>query len=202
MPAPRELALFPLQAVCFPGSRIALQIFEARYLDLMSRCLRDGSDFGIVHLEQGSEVRRPGTAEPRFAAVGVTVRVDQADMPRAGLMLVTLVAQRRFRMGAAACGDNGLWMTQAIDLPEDPTVTPAPEHVALVETLRQVHARLDTTPYADEPRFDDAGWVANRWSELLPIEANERQALLELVDPLERLATIDRWLVAQRSSQR
>jgi uncharacterized protein len=124
----------------------------------------------------------------------VTVRVDQADMARAGLMVVSLIARQRFRMSATTCGANGLWMTQAIDLPEDPVVAPGPEHTALVETLRQVIARFDVTPFAGEPRFDDAGWVANRWGALLPIEARERQALLEIDDPLERLAAVARRL--------
>lgn len=192
----RELALFPLRAVFFPGGRIALQVFEARYLDLMSRCLREGSDFGIVHITHGNEVRRPGDAPTKFAAVGVTARIDQADMPRNGLMLVSLIAQRRFRMGEVACGDNGLWSTQAVDLPEDPAVAPAPERAALVEMLRKLMERFEGrgTPFAGEPRFDDAGWVANRWCELLPVEAHERQALLEVDDPHERLARVATWL--------
>jgi uncharacterized protein len=196
MPAPRELALFPLKAVFFPGGRIALQVFEARYLDLMSRCLRDGSDFGIVNITQGNEVRRPDDPQTQFAAVGVTVRIEQVDMPRNGLMLVSLIAQRRFRMGAVDCVDNGLWTTQAVDMHEDPVVEPGPERAALVEMLRKLMARFDGRgmPFAGEPRFDDAGWVANRWSELLPIEAHERQALLEIDDPHERLARVAGWL--------
>jgi Lon protease-like protein len=192
----RHLPLFPLKAVFFPRGRITLQVFEARYLDLMSRCLREGTDFGIVHITQGNEVRGTGDDETRFAAVGVTVRVDQADMPRNGLMLVSLVAQRRFRMGAVDCVGNGLWTTQAVDMLEDPAVAPAPERAALVEMLRKLMARFDGRgmPFAGEPRFDDAGWVANRWGQMLPIEAHERQALLEIDDPHERLARVAGWL--------
>ena len=192
----RDLPLFPLRAVFFPGGRIALQVFEARYLDLMSRSLRDGSDFGIVNITQGNEVRRAGDDETQFASVGVTVRIDQVDMPRSGLMLVSLMAQRRFRMGAVSVVDNGLWTTQALDLPDDPAAAPLPERAALVEMLRNLMARFEGrgTPFAGEPRWNDAGWVANRWSELLPIEASERQALLEVDDPHERLARVAQWL--------
>src|SRR5437867_3454920 len=34
-----ELPLFPLQAVLFPGGLLSLKVFEARYLDLVGRCL-------------------------------------------------------------------------------------------------------------------------------------------------------------------
>ena len=34
-----ELPLFPLSAVLLPGGRLPLQIFEPRYLDLVSHCM-------------------------------------------------------------------------------------------------------------------------------------------------------------------
>jgi hypothetical protein len=212
----RELALFPLQAVLFPGGRLPLQIFEARYLDLMGRCLREGSDFGIVHLVEGHEVRRPHDGQPRFATVGTTARIEHADMPRAGLMLVSLIGLRRFRVGALACRENGLWTTQASDLPEDPVVAPAPEHAALVASLRRVIGRLEphatapaTRATAAEPHeapsraldpFADAAWVAHRCCEALPVAAATKQAWLELDDPQARLGAVARWLADQRDA--
>jgi Lon protease-like protein len=38
---------------------------------------------------------------------------------------------------------------------------------------------------------DDAAWVANRLVELLPLSLADRQALLELADPIERLAVLE-----------
>ena len=39
-----------------------------------------------------------------------------------------------------------------------------------------------------QPRhLQDAGWVGYRLAELLPLENNEKQALLQIDDPLERL---------------
>ena len=45
-----ELPLFPLQAVLFPDGLLGLKIFEARYLDLITTCLRERSAFGVVAL--------------------------------------------------------------------------------------------------------------------------------------------------------
>jgi Lon protease-like protein len=41
-----------------------------------------------------------------------------------------------------------------------------------------------------ERRFDDAGWVGNRLAELLPIAPADKQALLELDDPLALLESL------------
>lgn len=50
-----KLPLFPLNAVLFPGCRLDLQIFEARYLDMISRCMKQGTGFGVVTIGEGRE---------------------------------------------------------------------------------------------------------------------------------------------------
>ena len=42
-----------------------------------------------------------------------------------------------------------------------------------------------------DDRFHDAGWVANRWAELLPIRVAQKQSLLEEMDPLARLKRLN-----------
>ena len=57
---PSPLPLFPLPLVLFPGGLLPLKVFEARYLDLMTHCLRTGQPFGVVTLNQGGETRKDG----------------------------------------------------------------------------------------------------------------------------------------------
>lgn len=42
-----RLPLFPLQSIFFPGERIPLHIFEARYLQLVHDCKKEAISFGI-----------------------------------------------------------------------------------------------------------------------------------------------------------
>ena len=49
------LPLVPLQSVLFPDGLLSLKVFEARYLDLVSECLRTQQPFGVVCLRQGSD---------------------------------------------------------------------------------------------------------------------------------------------------
>jgi Lon protease-like protein len=49
-------------------------------------------------------------------------------------------------------------------------------------------------PFAEPYRLDDAGWVANRWSELLPIPLGAKQKLMALEDPVIRLSLVDGYL--------
>ncbi|MBT9392394.1 LON peptidase substrate-binding domain-containing protein [Hymenobacter sp. NST-14] len=43
----RQLALFPLNLVVFPGEKLNLHIFEPRYRQLVRDCLQEGITFGV-----------------------------------------------------------------------------------------------------------------------------------------------------------
>ncbi|MEX2364989.1 MAG: LON peptidase substrate-binding domain-containing protein, partial [Pseudohongiellaceae bacterium] len=52
------IPLFPLNSILFPRGRISLQIFESRYLDMIRKCMKEQSGFGIVLINSCSEVAR------------------------------------------------------------------------------------------------------------------------------------------------
>ncbi|HEV8315466.1 MAG TPA: LON peptidase substrate-binding domain-containing protein, partial [Burkholderiaceae bacterium] len=122
-----ELPLFPLQAVLFPGGLLSLKVFEARYLDLVGRCLREKASFGVVCLRQGSEVQRPGVANTRFEHFGVLAQLDEVDAEQAGILRVRCTGTQRFRLSAPHQPDDGLWLANAETLPDEVHVLPSEE---------------------------------------------------------------------------
>ena len=80
-----SLPLFPLGTVLFPQGILPLQIFEVRYLDMISRCHRAGAPFGVVSLSSGNEVIQAGQPqEPSHARDRSRRRADPAGSSRAG----------------------------------------------------------------------------------------------------------------------
>ena len=61
------------------------------------------------------------------------------------------------------------------------------EYAQLGDTVRRALEELAEHYQHVEKKFDDAAWVGARLTELLPIALNDKQALLELDDPIERL---------------
>ena len=59
-----------------------------------------------------------------------------------------------------------------------------------MEVVQQVLPDADEIYRLVERRVD-AAWIANRLAELLPLSLGDRQTLLELNDPLERLAVLE-----------
>ena len=47
--------LFPLSTVLFPGGPLPLRIFETRYLDMVSDCMRHEKPFGVCLIRNGLE---------------------------------------------------------------------------------------------------------------------------------------------------
>lgn len=194
---PDETPLFPLNTVLFPGGRLGLKVFEARYLDLMSACLREQRPFGVVALRSGQEVRQGEDDVVAFESVGVLAELVEVDSLRPGILQVRGRGTRRFEVAHSRQQADGLWLAQTRLLPDDEPVAPAAGQHETVRGLANAIASLKAQgaePFDPPYHFELAGWVANRWCEILPIPLVAKQKLMELPDPLARLALVDEYL--------
>jgi Lon protease-like protein len=190
-----EIPLFPLRSVLFPDGLLRLKVFEARYLDLVSACLREGKPFGVVALRRGADV---GTADPvEFEAQGTLAELVDVDSAQPGILQVSCRGTQRFEVIASTQQADGLWLAQARPIAGDDDTAPTAE---LIETVRGLAGAMKALraqgaePFVEPYRFEQAGWVANRWCEILPISLAAKQKLLELQDPLVRLKLVDEYL--------
>lgn len=198
---PDPLPLFPLRTVLFPGGRLPLRIFEVRYLDLVSQCLRQRTPFGVVCLQQGGEVRLDGVPL-RFEPLGVLAHLADVDAESPGILKVMCLGGARFEWASASESTDGLWQAKGVrPLPDDPPAPTSERFAAAAEALRRAYeslAQREGVALPVERHYDNAGWVANRWSELLPVTLAARQQLMALPDPLQRLALVDDFLRKNR----
>jgi uncharacterized protein len=195
MSSRQSVPLFPLKSVLFPGTVLQLKVFEARYLDLASQCLREKTPFGVVCLAAGKE---SGRGNVRFETHGVLAHIDTVDAEGANLLKLRCLGVERFVLvGSLEQQDNGLWTSEVELLLPDDVVAPEPALFGTVRALQQVIASLiekDSSPFAEPYRLDDAGWVANRWCEILPIPLAAKQKLMTLPDPQVRLRLVHEYL--------
>lgn len=200
-PLLHSLPLFPLGAVLFPDGVLPLRVFEVRYLDMIGKCHKHGAPFGVVALSQGDEVRKAGAAAESFAAVGTLATIKSFEAPQAGLLQIECLGTQRFRVQASALQKYGLW-TADVEAMADDVALAIPDDLAhtavalkrLVDALEE-RQRMETgdtspLPIGSPRRFDDCGWVANRWCEMLPVSTAARQRLMELDSPLMRLELV------------
>jgi uncharacterized protein len=182
-----EVPLFPLNTVLYPGGQLQLRIFEPRYLDLVRECTRTGSAFGICLILDGSEVGAPA----RPAAVGTLAHITDFSHRSDGLLGIATEGGQRFRVVRTRVrsdgqlrGDVELWPAEGAQ--------PVPVEFSLLPTIleRLIETMGPQWRHAPRSSYDDAGWVGFRLAELLPLAGEEQQRLLEMTDPLKRLAAL------------
>jgi Lon protease-like protein len=197
------LPLFPLHTPLFPGGLLALRIFEVRYLDMIGGRHKAGEPFGVVCLSEGSDTRRPasdtadGFAREAFHPVGTLARITHFERPQPGLMVIRCAGLQRFRVQHSEQLKHGLWIAD-VDLLADDADVPVPDDLAFARdglqgVLRNIEQGGDADaemPLLEPRRWDDCGWLANRWCELLPLEPALKQRLMALESPVLRLELV------------
>jgi hypothetical protein len=183
MNVPEEIPLFPLGLVLFPGGPLPLRIFETRYVDLVRRCLRDGSGFGVVLIREGVEAGGPA----RTFDVGTYARIVDFSRQPDGLLGIRATGERRFRILERRRARDGLNLAD-VEWLADERPQPLPEEFAELGPTIDAILTQAGEPYASlERRPGDASWVSARLAEILPVPAVHKQHCLELDDPVERL---------------
>lgn len=189
--APVMLPLFPLNTVLFPGCTLDLQLFEPRYLDMLTRCLKQGSGFGVVALLAGREV---GAAASHCAELGCEALIrDWQKLPN-GLLGIRVEGGRRFRVGASQVQADQLllaevqWLAPGDDLPL------AREQADLVALLATLAEHPLVAGLGLDGRVSGQQALANQLAYLLPFTLQQKLALLALAQPGEQLALIQRLL--------
>ena len=217
MPVPlqlKSLPLFPLGTVLYPDGLLPLRIFEVRYLDMIGKCHKNETPFGVVALTKGSEVRQINAdagarstpeglpsgdafADEAFNDVGTLATITALSRPQAGLIMVQCLGTQRIRITKREKLKHGLWVADVDLLAPDTPVDIPPDLQTTARGLGQIIHNLQTQgierdqlPFGSPYRLDDCGWVANRWCELLQLPLELKQRLMALENPLVRLELV------------
>ena len=199
------LPLFPLTTILFPDGLLPLQIFELRYLTMIKKCIAEGTEFGVVaqtvrkdslHVDSDSISAEPMSQES-FVAVGTCAKIVAHSAPQPGLLRIDCVGGKRFTIVRCEQQKLGLWVAQVEPMAADQAI-PVPQELAdTVTALRQLITSLTSQasqgqrlPMTKPYLFDDCGWVAIRWCELIPMQPAQRHRLLTLDNPLIRLELV------------
>lgn len=174
-----------MRTVLYPGGPLPLRIFEQRYLDMISRCLKNDERFGVVLIRSGNEV---GPAE--IYDVGTLAEITDWYQGSDGLLGVTATGQDRFRVTSSERQPDGLLVGDVELLPPEPAQDLPEPYTPLAQILAGVLDDLGRLYEDLDKHYSDAGWVGYRFAEILPITAEQKQACLEMDDPIARLDSV------------
>jgi Lon protease-like protein len=182
-----EMPLFPLATGLFPGGQLQLRIFEPRYLDLVRECTRYDTGFGVCLILDGREAGMPAVP----TAIGTIARISDFHRDEDGLLGIVAEGGSRFRVERSRVRADGLLRGEVEIWPTEPE-QPVPVEFALLQSIleRLIETMAPHWRHAPRSAYDDASWLGFRLAELLPLDPGEQQRMLELTDPLLRLAEL------------
>ena len=180
-----EIPLFPLRTVLYPGGSLRLRIFEPRYVDMVSRCLREDIGFGVILIRKGAEV---GPAE--ICEVGTLARIADWYNLNDGLLGITALGTERFGVRVSRRQNDGLMLAEVEMKGPERRGALEPRHTGAVAALKTLRSLATEQGTQAESEAEDVSSVAARLAELLPVSASQKQAWLEIDDPIERLDAI------------
>lgn len=194
--------MFPLGSVLFPGGLLPLQIFEPRYARLVEDLPAHDNRFGVVLIRRGHEV---GGGDERYdvGTVAEVVSVGQLDD---GLYLLSAVGRDRIRV-KRWLDDDPYPNAIVQELPGTGESRGLADAIRSAANARQQLLAAAVEMGADGRHLDialpddpeQAAWVLCDKS---PIGPFDRQRLLEIDDPVERLAELEADLNAHADDLR
>ena len=177
-----RVPLFPLGTVLYPGGPLPLRIFEPRYLDMISKCLKNSTPFGVLLIKTGTEAGPATTYD-----IGTLARITDWYQGSDGLLGITAVGDERFRLLSSSRQPDGLNIGDIEIIPTETTHTLPDEYRPMANILSGVLDDLGRLYETLDKRYDDAGWVGYRFAEILPISPEQKLSCLEADDPVRRL---------------
>lgn len=187
-----NVPLFPLNSIVLPRGRIPLQLFEPRYIDMLTRCLKEDRGFVIVLLREGLET----SSHAAFYDIGTYVRIIDFQQLDNGLLGITVEGQAKVTVVKCWQTEDGLNMGDVECLTDEESMD-VPRHFAeLPAVLKALCRHPVISELQMDVDYDDARDVGWRLTELLPLDKQEKQRLVELQDPIERLERLQALLEA------
>ena len=179
-----RLPLFPLSTVLFPGCVLDLQIFEARYLDMIARCMKQGTGFGVVCILDGREV---GDAPQDIARIGCEALIRDFQQQDNGLLGIRVEGGRRFEVLSTELQRDQLLLAEVEwleEVPEQPLQEEDQDLLALLKALAE-HPMVAALNMSTEVAGQQS--LANQLAYLLPFSEADKIELLQVDDPQQRL---------------
>ena len=173
--------IFPLRTILFPGSKLPLRIFEPRYLDMVSRCMRSNGEFGIV---LSRKVTQPGMLETY--ATGTLATIVDWNQGDDGLLGITTLGTNKFELLSMIKQEDELNIGEIKIIEKEEDFKAPPNFDNMISLLESILEDVDL--YDEREKFfESASWVSFRFAEILPLKINDKQKCLEFDDPILRL---------------
>ncbi len=173
--------IFPLRTMLFPDSRLPLRIFEPRYIDMVSKCMKDSLEFGVILSRESNDPKMFETYN-----IGTMAKIIDWEQGNDGLLGITTIGTNKFKLLGMNKQEDGLNIGDVEIIEREGDFKPTENFSNLVSLLKAILDDINLYN-EDEKKFESASWVSFRFAEILPLKLEDKQKCLEIDDPIIRL---------------
>ena len=182
----QNIPLFPLHTVLYPDGQLPLRIFEPRYVDMVSECMKTNSGFGVCLIKQGTET---GPAATCFS-IGTYAEIIDFSRQTDGLLTITIQGKKRLRVLQTAVRSNNLLRGDIDWITSNEAEEDMEEYRLLEELYQHIVENYDTLYAYEECESISPALLSYRLAEFLPFDNNIKQEILETDKVKARLELI------------
>ena len=156
-----------------PGGRIPLRIAPGPQMAAFKAAMREGNSFGVCMFDQDEHGHH-------FFQIGTRVTVEDFDVsPSNGCLIVTVAGHENFTIDHMEETEEGFFSGDCQFIPPWPETEVRQDQEILAEKLKQMfNKHPELGDLHQKKQFDNLSWLCQRWLELLPVPASEKQMLL------------------------
>ncbi len=173
--------IFPLRTILFPDSKLPLRIFEPRYIDMVSKCMKDSLEFGVILSRETNDPKMFETYN-----IGTMAKIIDWEQGNDGLLGITTVGTNKFKLLGMNKQEDGLNIGDVEIIEREGDFKPTENFSNLVSLLKAILDDINLYN-DDEKKLESASWVSFRFTEILPLKLEDKQKCLEIDDPIIRL---------------
>ena len=179
-------ALFPLSVNVLPGAYLPLQIFEPRYIDMVSECLANSEGFCIV-LFKDDENEENNEHLP-YHSIATYVEIVDFNKLDNGLLGITVQGKHKIRIEDVWKQEDELLLGKIEKInEEDDNLSNDPEYLDLWNMVKEITNHPEIKKLNLDLDLKSSISVCYILASVLPLRPQEKQTILEFENNRDKL---------------
>ena len=179
--------IFPLKSIVLPGGLFPLRIFERRYLDMVTKCIKHDDGFCISLVKKEA----PDSYVTEIYEYGSWVKIYDWNQLEDGLLGITVEGQDIVKISNTSLDNENLLRGEIERLDSEKEYLIPQKYTTLSKFYKKIYPMIKTFIHYKEERFADASWVSYRLTECLPIDLETKCNLIGTSNSIDRLEKIN-----------
>jgi len=179
-------ALFPLSVNVLPGAYLPLQIFEPRYIDMVSECLANSEGFCIVLFKD--DENEENNEYLSYHSIATYVEIVDFNRLDNGLLGITVQGKYKIRIEDVWKQEDELLLGKIEKInEEDDNLSNDPEYIDLWNMVKEITNHPEIRKLNLDLDLKSSISVCYILASVLPLRPQEKQTILEFENNRDKL---------------